>query len=862
MRTNRLAYSKISEFDSEFPRAGSTIDGRNILSGPVPNTSSISASLLDYRVLPGIREVSMSYFSGPKSVFYAVDDFQKSEKLAKEIEVSKTITPLIIVIDKDGPYILEGAHRYVALFYLGAKSFPALVVLDDESIEDDSQKTTKAWTVSNCRFAQTIAFNKELLDRVIQKHLGYHKDALQEELELGATPLDANKYRTIGEQSLTSIQEPLRSKLNQKLQEIVSKYSTGNIEEARKDIEETIASIISPAFQKEHGFDWVIIRNFYKMLVGFDDHIMAVSQKQEPLEQQLEVYKAELLKEYNMALQQAQSVLAILESFAATTDKQVKFVLEPNFSTTYLSNVEIIYPLNFSVDVMFSGEREAEPPSFTLFAKNDEKENFTGKYDVDDILEWGDSDFFINNEERNFYFNLIDYIRTGKLPKDRGTKFITLYRGMSSEEYNKWLAGEVIPAGKFFTTKPTSQMAMDISGEIPELYRVRARDDIVSQTSEDVYQTNVETKMIGNKLVPLNSSQAWVRANCRFAQQKTFEFYKPYEYVPTTNLEQMREYEEQIEMEKERHELLQQKLDTKEKKIQEEFERQKAQGKENWGLYKELESPEFEDLEYPPSDDYVFHGTTKEALSTIITQGLQPSVGDFVKDSYDEEGVDLEEILYLAGRDEIRSALNAIVYQVGKIKKYPWAYDSVTQRDIVEHGALIFVKKDSGMYKADEDQTSTEIIGDEEIKSPPMGVEPGDVWTKEPQSPSMVITGPQLVQVFNDYAPDLISKKDKSYFTAWVRANCRFAQIEAKKNYSCEIFSSVGSAMKGETSAISPEKAQTNMWWRYTEGKPYEINDLKGRGYYCVCKEIKAPKQEQKTQQGILFPMYLDPFKR
>lgn len=98
----------------------------------VPNTDSISASLYEWEELPGIRNVSMSDFGGPKSVFYAADDFRKSKKLAEEIRKSGYVSPLIIIIDRDGPYILEGAHRYVALYELGYKSFPALVILDKE----------------------------------------------------------------------------------------------------------------------------------------------------------------------------------------------------------------------------------------------------------------------------------------------------------------------------------------------------------------------------------------------------------------------------------------------------------------------------------------------------------------------------------------------------------------------------------------------------------------------------------------------------------------------------------------------------------------------------------------------------------
>jgi hypothetical protein len=39
---------------------------------------------------------------------------------------------LIVAIDKQGPYILEGSTRIDALYNLGVKTFPALVVYDKD----------------------------------------------------------------------------------------------------------------------------------------------------------------------------------------------------------------------------------------------------------------------------------------------------------------------------------------------------------------------------------------------------------------------------------------------------------------------------------------------------------------------------------------------------------------------------------------------------------------------------------------------------------------------------------------------------------------------------------------------------------
>ena len=123
---------------SLFPNVGSTVDGLSVLED-IPNTSSISATFTNYEVISGVKELRMSLFGGPESVFYARDDFDRSKRLAEEIRQSGQIKPLIVVVDEEGPYLLEGAHRFVALHILGKKSFPALIVIDkdDEGEADE-----------------------------------------------------------------------------------------------------------------------------------------------------------------------------------------------------------------------------------------------------------------------------------------------------------------------------------------------------------------------------------------------------------------------------------------------------------------------------------------------------------------------------------------------------------------------------------------------------------------------------------------------------------------------------------------------------------------------------------------------------
>ena len=118
-----------------FPLASAEVDGRVVLDH-VPNQGSIEATLEDYTIVPHIRAVPLSVFSGldPHDAYYSRHDIQRTHELADAIKASNEIAPLIVVVDDnpEGPYILEGGHRSSALWLLGAVELPALVVLDEE----------------------------------------------------------------------------------------------------------------------------------------------------------------------------------------------------------------------------------------------------------------------------------------------------------------------------------------------------------------------------------------------------------------------------------------------------------------------------------------------------------------------------------------------------------------------------------------------------------------------------------------------------------------------------------------------------------------------------------------------------------
>lgn len=112
---------------------GDTVDGRVVREG-IPNRESIRSSLDNFTVLPGVREVPMSVFDPEYISEISLDTLDgRTRNLAEEIQASGEITPLIVVQDADGMYVLEGGHRFDALIALGAQSLPALVVVDQSN---------------------------------------------------------------------------------------------------------------------------------------------------------------------------------------------------------------------------------------------------------------------------------------------------------------------------------------------------------------------------------------------------------------------------------------------------------------------------------------------------------------------------------------------------------------------------------------------------------------------------------------------------------------------------------------------------------------------------------------------------------
>ena len=122
---------KMSPWFIKYPKADKVVDGLSV-GKEVKNMSSIPASFEKYEVEKGIKSVPMSDFpaSNPYQMFRSSDDIKRVQELAEQIKTNKRIDPLIVAVDKEGSYVLEGGHRLGALNLLGIKNFPAVIVRD------------------------------------------------------------------------------------------------------------------------------------------------------------------------------------------------------------------------------------------------------------------------------------------------------------------------------------------------------------------------------------------------------------------------------------------------------------------------------------------------------------------------------------------------------------------------------------------------------------------------------------------------------------------------------------------------------------------------------------------------------------
>ena len=181
----------------------------------------------------------------------------------------------------------------------------------------------------------------------------------------------------------------------------------------------------------------------------------------------------------------------------------------------------------------------------------------------------------------------------------------------------------------------------------------------------------------------------------------------------------------------------------------------------------------------------LFHGTIRDNLDDISLVGIVPDIGPFVQWAYTDEieayrdyyGEPLDDyaVAFFATRDNLHAALTAMQHHIASATGDPWT--QITIEDIRDHGLLLAVDSADGFLTYDgNDDTIRELDGEDEPErfnvpfrewyddsgivqhghDGHIGIEDGDVFSKEPVIPDAALFGDELVAFVRRHAPDFL----------------------------------------------------------------------------------------------------------
>lgn len=160
----------------------------------------------------------------------------------------------------------------------------------------------------------------------------------------------------------------------------------------------------------------------------------------------------------------------------------------------------------------------------------------------------------------------------------------------------------------------------------------------------------------------------------------------------------------------------------------------------------------------------LYHGTTLENARSIMKGLLTPGVGYFVEDmygsEYDAAGIDLPELSFAADKHDLRKAVSAMIYQVGRKLGKSYMYD-VSIDELRAHGAIIVFSGEGGSA---EPPSPWSHRGKSEVDAPEgaFTVEPGDYYTDWPVRASFYYSGSKLIQFLRRKGFIIDSPNDKN----------------------------------------------------------------------------------------------------
>jgi len=136
----------------------------------------------------------------------------------------------------------------------------------------------------------------------------------------------------------------------------------------------------------------------------------------------------------------------------------------------------------------------------------------------------------------------------------------------------------------------------------------------------------------------------------------------------------------------------------------------------------------------------LYHGTLIDNVPSIQVNGLIPTIGEFVRDTYTGASeMDIEdyvqELVFATDKKQLSNAVTAITAQIAK--KLKKSFHDVTDDDFLKYGALAIIKNGDKIfdYKSDDDN---------DYRSNSASIESGDYYSDEIVEPDFILSGNKL----------------------------------------------------------------------------------------------------------------------
>jgi len=141
--------------------------------------------------------------------------------------------------------------------------------------------------------------------------------------------------------------------------------------------------------------------------------------------------------------------------------------------------------------IIFLGDNIDEDPYFSYFI-------IDNKIIIDDVLEHGDKDFFIDNNVEEDYFQLINNLRN----PNKQDKIITVYTARPMKDREIYLDKSEIPPGIFVASSYNFAEGFAIDNKPRDIWKIKINSKYLIETLNDP-SSGKQYQVIGKQNIPV-----------------------------------------------------------------------------------------------------------------------------------------------------------------------------------------------------------------------------------------------------------------------------------------------------------------------------------------------------------------------